>query len=93
MQVTVDFTNRAETLFSGRSNGCRLRLELLPQYPMPCQFTIRTREDQIVTSSFWFGLLQQNIVNQQINFNKLDTTNCNDTNVRELLRALKRSLK
>ncbi len=56
--MRIDFTTNERTLFTGINNGRRMSPYLIDTKMHKAICIIKIREDQIVTSSFFLGLLE-----------------------------------
>ncbi len=55
--MIIDFTNNDKTLFTGVTNGRSMGKHLIKVTPTPLCL-IKSRDDQVITSSFFIGLLE-----------------------------------
>lgn len=61
--ITVDFSIQERTLFSGRRTATELRDTLIVDDGVDDhKLVLRTRSNQLVTSSFFLGLLQPHVM-------------------------------
>lgn len=96
--LEIDFTKYRETLFSGRKNGERARssFNIKPSETIE----IKARQDQLITSSYFLGLLSPELIflvneeNGDVNqlLNRLVMGSLNVKSQEECVRAIKRSV-
>jgi hypothetical protein len=94
MMITIDFAKQDSTLFSGRKNGERAKNTLIVNDSKKDQkVRFFSKEGQLITSSFFLGLLDDYIrhfssVNELMN--NLDMNGLDPISREECLRAIKR---
>lgn len=96
--LVINFSHYQETLFSGRKNGERARNTFDIRFSE--KIVVEAREDQLITSSYFLGLLSpelKRLVSEENgNVNRLlehlNTESLNLKSKDECVRAIKRSI-
>ena len=94
---TIDLTGLPSTLLSGRKNGERAHKTL--NVRLKEGYEIIARDDQLITSSYFLGLIGDELVklanekgSVDLVISKLDLDKLNDKSKDECLRAVRRSI-
>ena len=93
--MMIDFSKMADTkIFSGRQNGIKARSHF--NIHESEKYCIKTTEDQLITSSYFLGLLGELLSRQFSSPNEvleaLDFDKSNEKSRREIVKAIRRGL-
>ncbi|CAM3931063.1 MULTISPECIES: hypothetical protein [Pseudoalteromonas] len=91
--LILDLTQFSSNLLTGRKNGTRAREKF--NVKKADKYIFRLRSDQLVTSSYFLGLLGEEIKsfpNSTQALEHIDLDSLNDSSKNECIRAIKRGL-
>ncbi|WP_095497200.1 hypothetical protein [Paraferrimonas haliotis] len=95
--ITIDFSKYPSELWSGRKNGIQAQKRFLEGQDNDgqCKIKLKANESQVITSSFYLGLLEDRLLKySSINnvLNNVEFEGINEESQKEFLNAVKRNL-